>query len=162
MPPGRPPKTQSQGDEPFDPCKGIARYDGSNKHGKYDRPGANRRPTNGQEALDNSVRVKPTSARRVGVDPKTGEIVVFDETHPDKCVFHGHVRRWDELEPEMKKALEKAGMTTGKGKIINGLPVPAGPQHDSPNKRPSMWDRLNDYLERLMRPPLISPQDEVI
>jgi hypothetical protein len=48
----------------------------------------------------------------------SSEIVVFDETHPGKGVFHGHVRPWDQLTTEMQKALVEAGKVTKKGKIV--------------------------------------------
>jgi hypothetical protein len=94
-------------------------YDPSSKHGTTAR-GTSKgvsspAPTNGQAALDNSIQVKPTSPRRVGVDPTTGEIVVFDETTPG--VFHGHVPGWENLHPDMQRALIKAGQVTQKGKV---------------------------------------------
>jgi hypothetical protein len=88
-------------------------YEASPKHGATARGRISKAPTNGQEALDTSVQVKATSPRRVGVDPQTGEYVVFDQTSPGK--FHGHVRTWNELTPEMKRALTDSGMTS-KGK----------------------------------------------
>jgi hypothetical protein len=71
-------------------------------------------PTNGQATLDRSVQVKPTSPRRVGVDPSTGEIVVFDRTQGN--VYHGHVRSWDGLTRQMQNALIKSGQTNRRGK----------------------------------------------
>lgn len=97
---------------------GCGRYEPSPKHGKTDRGRANRAPTDGQAALDNSTQISPNSTRRVGVDEKNGEIVIFDETHPDERVFHGHVRSWDELSQAQKNALVKAGLTNRRGKII--------------------------------------------
>ena len=97
----------------------IRTWDPSVKHGTTARGTAkgvsSPAPTNGQAALGNSVQVKPTSPRRVGVDPATGEIVVFDETTPG--VFHGHVPGWENLHPDMQRALIKAGQVTQKGKI---------------------------------------------
>ncbi|MDC6711025.1 S-type pyocin domain-containing protein, partial [Leclercia adecarboxylata] len=58
-------------------------------HGKTDNTVKSKGPENGQEALDNSVQVKPTSPRRIGVDPQTKEIVIFDRTGGD--IYHGHV-----------------------------------------------------------------------
>jgi hypothetical protein len=54
-----------------------------------------------------SVQVKPTSPRRVGVDPGTGEYVVFDQTSAGK--YHGHVRTWDQLSPKMRSVIKKEG-----------------------------------------------------
>jgi hypothetical protein len=93
-------------------------YEPNPKHGPKQRGNIGAEPTNGQAALDNSVPIKGTSTRRVGVDPTTGEIVVFDETYPGKGVFHGHVRSWDELTQEMKNALIKAGLVDKKGRPI--------------------------------------------
>lgn len=84
-------------------------------HGKTDNTVKSKGPENGQEALDNSVQVKPTSPRRIGVDPQTKEIVVFDRTGGD--VYHGHVRPWEKLHQDMKNALIKSGKTDAKGNI---------------------------------------------
>lgn len=96
--------------------KAAARtYKASPKHHPNAPTGVGRAPTNGQASLNNSVQVKPTSPRRVSVDPETGEFSVFDQTSPGE--FHGHVRSWDELTPEMQRALIDAGRVTGKGKL---------------------------------------------
>jgi hypothetical protein len=92
-------------------------FEPSSKHGSKDRGNIRRGPTNGQEALDESVQVKDTSTRRVGVDKENNEIVVLDETTPG--VFHGHVRTWDQLTTPMKDALQKAGLVNKKGKILD-------------------------------------------
>jgi len=52
-------------------------------------------PVNGQNALDNSVKIAETFSRRVG-DRENEEIVVLMEHLPG--VFHGFVVEWDELE----------------------------------------------------------------
>lgn len=85
-------------------------------HGKTDNTVKSKGPENGQEALDNSVQVKPTSPRRIGVDPQTKEIVVFDRTGGD--IYHGHVRPWGKLHQDMKNALIKSGKTDAKGNIL--------------------------------------------
>jgi hypothetical protein len=56
------------------------------------------------------------------------EIVVLDRTRQVPCgcgagdgfnnIFHGHVRGWDELEDEMQKALQNAGMVDRRGRIV--------------------------------------------
>ncbi|MFW4262330.1 polymorphic toxin MafB class 1, partial [Neisseria meningitidis] len=61
-------------DCPYD--KGNQRYKDASYHGKNDNSVKSRAPTNGQAALDNSVQVKSTSPRRVGVDKANNEIVV--------------------------------------------------------------------------------------
>lgn len=75
-------------------------------------------PKNGQVALDNSVQVKETSTRRVGVDKANNEFVVFDEHTPG--TFHGHTRQWNELRPEMQNALRREGLVDRRGNIIQG------------------------------------------
>ena len=76
------------------------RYEQNPKHGRQQRGNVSPAPTNGQDALDRSVQVRSTSPRRVGVDPLTGEIVVFDRTQGN--VYHGHVRSWDGFTRQMK------------------------------------------------------------
>ena len=77
-------------------------------------------PTNGQEVLNNSVPIGNNTSRRVGVDKKTGEYVVFDK-HADGT-YHAHTRPWSgdkgtALTTDMQNALVKAGLTNRKGKI---------------------------------------------
>jgi hypothetical protein len=90
-------------------------YEASKKHGTTSRGNVSAGPRNGQSALDNSIQVKDTSPRRVGVDYQTREFVVFDQTSPGK--FHGHVRTWQQLTQEMKNALVKSGLVSSSGKI---------------------------------------------
>lgn len=71
-------------------------------------------PKNGQAALNNSLSLGPTTSRRIGIS--NGEIVVLNRTR--EGVWHGHVRSWGELTPEMKRTLIKAGWVNKKGKII--------------------------------------------
>jgi hypothetical protein len=97
---------------------GAPRYEPSPKHGQTQRGDVAASPRDGQAALDRSVQVKPTSTRRVGVDAANQEIVVFDETYPGQQVFHGHVRSWGELRPEMQAALRRAGLVDARGRII--------------------------------------------
>jgi len=91
-------------------------FDAASYHGKTDTPVKSKGPTNGQEALENSLQVKPTSPRRIGIDPDTNEFVVFDRTGGD--VYHGHVRPWDKLHQDMKNALIKAKKVDNKGNIL--------------------------------------------
>ena len=91
-------------------------FDAASYHGKADTPVKSKGPANGQEALENSVQVKPTSPRRIGVDPATEEFVVFDRTGGD--VYHGHVRPWDKLHQDMKNALIKTKKVDNKGNIL--------------------------------------------
>ncbi|TDD61545.1 hypothetical protein [Actinomadura rubrisoli] len=97
-------------------------YEPGGKHGSNTRQtsrGPNSaEPTDGQEALDNSAPLGENTTRRVGVDKEHGEIVVLDETHPGKSIYHGHVREWDELTDKMKNALKRAGLVDKKGRIL--------------------------------------------
>ena len=94
-------------------------YEPNPKHGAQSHSTAkgisSRAPTDGQTALDNSVQIKQTSPRRIGVDPSNGEIVVLDQHLPDR--FHGHVRNWDELTQAMQNALRGAGLVDKQGNI---------------------------------------------
>ena len=91
-------------------------FEPSPKHGPEARGDASAGPKDGQTALDNSVQVKGTSPRRVGVDGQNGEIVVLDQTSHGK--FHGHVRGWGDLTDQQRNALIKQGLTDKRGKII--------------------------------------------
>ena len=89
-------------------------------HGASDNAVKSKTPINGQSALDNSIQVKPTSPRRVGVDVQNNEIVVLDKTRSlsDQVdEYHGHVREWDALDNKQQPALIKSGKTTRRGKI---------------------------------------------
>lgn len=90
-------------------------FDAASYHGKTDTPVKSKGPSNGQVTLEHSIQVKPTSPRRIGVDPDTNEFVVFDRTRGD--VYHGHVRPWDKLHQDMKNALIKAKKVDSKGNI---------------------------------------------
>jgi len=99
----------------------IRRYEDAAYHGKNDNAVKSRAPTNGQAALDNSVQVKPTSPRRVGVDVANKEIVVIDRTqvNADKSEkYHGHVRGYKDLHVDQQNALKRAGKVDSKGGII--------------------------------------------
>lgn len=51
----------------------------------------------------------------MSIDREAGEFVVFDRTNGD--VYHGHVRKWEDLNIEMQNALIKAGYADRKGNI---------------------------------------------
>ena len=80
-------------------------YEKAPYYGSLDNAIKNKAPENGQVALDNSVQVKETSPRRVGVDKVANELVVLDRTevraNGDE-IFHGHVRSWDESHIDQK------------------------------------------------------------
>jgi hypothetical protein len=82
------------------------------KHGRVSA-----QPTDGQAALDDSVRISEASSRRVGVDRKNKEIVVFMEHLPG--VFHGFVIEWHELERNVQRRLQKLGLVTSRGRILD-------------------------------------------
>ena len=89
-------------------------------HGALDNAVKSRAPTNGQAALDNSVQVKTSSPRRVGIDVESDDFVVLDRTqvlHNDDEEFHGHVRCWCDLHNDQQSALRKTGKVSNKGKI---------------------------------------------
>ncbi len=94
-------------------------FEPSPKHGPDQRGDAAPEPTHPQETLDESVRIKDTSTRRVGYDPETGEFDVFDETYNDSEIYHGHQRSWDQLTQDMQNALVKAGVVNRRGKPLN-------------------------------------------
>jgi hypothetical protein len=93
-------------------------YAAGGKHGAKAR-GSSRgensaEPGDGQGALDNSVQIKATSARRVGVDPGNGDRVILDRTEEVLCgctveggmneIYHGHVRTDIDSDPGMQQA----------------------------------------------------------
>lgn len=90
-------------------------YVKSPKHSFEARGRASPAPMNGQQALDNSIQIKESSERRIGIDYENNDIVVFDKTIGDE--YHGHTRSWDELTNAMKKALVDAGIFNRRGKL---------------------------------------------
>nr|WP_321840119.1 RHS repeat-associated core domain-containing protein [Paraburkholderia bannensis] len=100
---------------------GLARiYKDAPYHGTTDNAVKSKAQINGQGALDNSVQVKDTSPRRVGVDAENNELVVMDKTrtHANRDEeFHGRVRCWCDLHNDQQSALRRAGKVTSKGKI---------------------------------------------
>jgi hypothetical protein len=95
------------------------------KHGPEQRGRVGREPANGQDALDNSVRVRVTSRVRVGVDYDDDALVVLrwhvmGEFHDamNYQIFHGYVVDWASLTQEFRNALLRARMVNLKGKIL--------------------------------------------
>lgn len=105
-------------DKRTDHSHGI--YEDSPKHGSSGRSGPHgnisKAPQNPQEVLDDSIQIKATSKRRVGIDYRTEELNVFSETESGK--WHGFSMRWEELSAEAKNALIRAGKVTRRGRII--------------------------------------------
>jgi hypothetical protein len=100
-------------------------YDPIPKHGIYDRGRSSRRPKNGQDALDYSVRVKASSRVRVGIDYEDHAFVVLHRHEEGEFRgrawdewFHGYVVPWPRLEQELKNALITAGMADRRGSIL--------------------------------------------
>jgi RHS repeat-associated protein len=92
------------------------KYEANPKHGSSARGDISAEPTNPQQALENSVPIKNTSTARVGVDPSTGEYVMFRET--SSGVYHGYATtNFNDLPNEAKAALQNAGMVSQRGKI---------------------------------------------
>jgi hypothetical protein len=67
--------------------------------------------------------VSSNSPRRIGIDVKNNEFVVFDRTGNKVVnktvaggIFHGHVRSWQDLEAPMKRLLEDRGLVKN-GKV---------------------------------------------
>ena len=95
-------------------------YEKASYYGKIDTAIKIKAPKNRQEALDSSGQVKLTSPRRVGVDKINKELVVLDQTliTPEGIeVYQGHVRAWEDLHPDQKKALQDAWLVNKMGKI---------------------------------------------
>ncbi len=95
------------------------KYEDAPYHSKKGNLVNSKKPTNGLEALNDSVLVKPAEPRRIGIDPHTKEFVVIDISTDD--TFHGHVRPWGALNQHMKNALIRAGKTNRKGKILGDV-----------------------------------------
>lgn len=92
------------------------KYEDASYHTKRGNSVKSKKPTNGLDALNNSVLVKPSEPRRIGIDPHTKEFVVIDFSTDES--FHGHVRPWEGLNQQMKNALIRAGKTNRKGKLL--------------------------------------------
>lgn len=91
-------------------------------HKKQGNAVKSKAPTNGQEAVDNSIPFTTKGStgyqRRLAVQGKD-EFVVLDETLRNE--FHGHVRTWDELEEDMQRAFQRNGLTNSSGRIIKKI-----------------------------------------
>lgn len=92
------------------------KYEDAPYHSKKGNSVKSKKPTNGLDALNDSVLVKPSEPRRIGIDPHTKEFVVIDFS--TEGTFHGHVRPWGALNQHMKNALIRAGKTNRKGKLL--------------------------------------------
>lgn len=95
------------------------------KHGVEAKGRISREPRDGQEALDSSVSVKPSSRVRVSIDYDEVAFVVlryhmpgFYREQPNDEVFHGYSVGWQDLPQEMRNALIRAGMADRRGRIL--------------------------------------------
>ncbi|WP_113672604.1 RHS repeat-associated core domain-containing protein [Vallitalea guaymasensis] len=88
-------------------------YEDASYHGKVGNSVKSKAPTDGQDALNNSISIGPNTDRRIAVS--NGEFVVLDKTR--EGLYHGHVRGWDDLSQQMQSALRKENLVTKKGKI---------------------------------------------
>ena len=96
-----------------------AEYHHSNSHGKKSPC-----PQNGQECLDNSLKIDGSLKQRIGIEGD--KFVVFKETVPGK--FHGYIMTWKEIvsggnshTEAIRKTLLKSGLVSKSGKIIKTL-----------------------------------------
>jgi hypothetical protein len=94
------------------------------KHGPMRIGRVSRRPRNGQDALDVSVPVKPTSRARVGVDYDDDSLVIFHwhdvgefRSSMNYEIFHGYVSEWHGLTHDQRNALMRWGFVDLKGRI---------------------------------------------
>ena len=92
------------------------KYEAALYHGSVSNAIKSKAPTNPQQMLDVSIKIKDTSDRRIAVDKSTGEFVIFDKTIDN--IYHSHVRTWNELTQEMKNLLINKGFVNRKGKIL--------------------------------------------
>jgi hypothetical protein len=94
------------------------------KHGVMERGDVGREPRDGQEALDTSIPVKPTSAVRISIDYDEWVFIVLRHSfsapvpRPNDETFHGYVTPWSKLTDEMKNVLIRARMANRRGKIL--------------------------------------------
>lgn len=95
------------------------KYEDAPYHSKKGNSVKSKKPTNGLDALNDSVLVKPGEPRQIGIDPHTKEFVIVDKSTDD--TFHGHVRSWSALNQHMKNALIRAGKTNRKGRVLGDL-----------------------------------------
>jgi hypothetical protein len=94
------------------------------KHAEEEHGIVSREPREGQEALDYSVRVKPTSFARISVDWEERVFVVLRrhlwavDQWPNAECFPGYVVPWEALQQDMRNRLIAAGMADRRGRIL--------------------------------------------
>lgn len=92
------------------------KYEAALYHGSVSNAIKPKVPSNPQKALNESIKIKDISDRRIAVDKNTGDFVIFDKTIDN--IYHSHVRTWNELTQEMKNLLINKGFVNRKGKIL--------------------------------------------
>ncbi len=107
---------KSDGGGSGDGAQPNGEYEGADYHGSEGNSVKSAGPENGQQALNESIIVKQKANGSTRIATQGDKFVVLMEHMAGK--FHGHVRTWSQLAPEMKNALIKAGKTNVKGKII--------------------------------------------
>jgi hypothetical protein len=65
--------------------------------------------------LKQSIELPGNTTRRIAIDKKSGEFVIFDETLNGE--FHGHVRDWKSLDNSMQGLLRKLKLVDKKGRM---------------------------------------------
>lgn len=101
--------------DPNDPCK----YEDAGYHHPNSRGRKSSSPKNGQEALDRSIPTDKygNSPRRIGVS--NNQIVMLTRTSKSpRCLYHGHVEEWDDLDDYLQQALKRANLVDKFGKPI--------------------------------------------
>lgn len=109
-----PPPKKPDDENEFKKRHPHGRYEHAGYHSKQDNGYKSRRPTNGQQALDESMLIEDQSRHRISLN--NGEFVVMYETSPG--LYHGHIRAWKELTTAMQKTLIKHRITKINGKIL--------------------------------------------
>jgi len=105
--------------DPLNPNDTDCYYVDAPYHHINSRGFKNKCPKDGNAALHNSVRVDESSdsPRRIGISQDQFVVLDYHCNDPKgNCVFHGHVREWNELDDDMKNALRDSGMVKGKAK----------------------------------------------
>lgn len=105
------------GGSPEDPDKKKyphGKYEDATYHHQNSKNGKSPSPKNGQNALDNSLKIKEDAPHRIGIS--NGKFVVLRQTSPG--IFHGYTCEWEQLTDDMQKILRKSGWATRKGKIL--------------------------------------------
>lgn len=90
-------------------------------HGKVGNSTKSKGPINGQESLDKSFLLKRKHTglqTRLAIQNKD-EFVVLNEHVSGK--FHGHVRTWKELNPQMQEKFVQLGLTNLSGKVLEKI-----------------------------------------